>query len=50
MARKPPTARDIERVLEEAVNVMTAAQSDAGRWAAAAAHLPGPPSASAPGS
>ena len=36
MARKPPTARDIERVLEEAVNVMTAAQSDVGRWAAAA--------------
>ena len=36
MARKPPTARDIERVLEEAVNVMTAAQSDVARWAAAA--------------
>ena len=36
MSRKRPDARDIERVLEEAVNVMTAAQSDVARWAAAA--------------
>ena len=36
MSRKRPDARDIERVLEETVNVMTAAQSDVGRWAAAA--------------
>ena len=36
MARKRPDARDIERVLEETVNVMTAAQSDVARWAAAA--------------
>src|SRR5215472_16783492 len=36
MARKRPDARDIERVLEETVNVMTAAQSDVGRWAGAA--------------
>jgi len=36
MARKPPTARDIERVLEETVNVMVAAQSDVTRWIAAA--------------
>jgi hypothetical protein len=36
MARKRPDARDIERVLEETVNVMTAAESDVGRWAAAA--------------
>jgi hypothetical protein len=36
MARKRPDARDIERVLEETVNTMVAAQSDVGRWAAAA--------------
>ena len=36
MSRKRPDARDIERVLEETVNVMTAAQSDVARWAAAA--------------
>ena len=36
MARKRPDARDIERVLEETVNVMTAAQSDIARWSAAA--------------
>jgi len=36
MARKRPDARDIERVLEETVNVMTAAQSDVGRWTGAA--------------
>ena len=36
MARKPPTARDIERVLEETVNTMVATQSDIARWAAAA--------------
>ena len=36
MARKRPDARDIERVLEETVNVMTAAQSDVARWSAAA--------------
>jgi hypothetical protein len=35
VARKPPTARDIERVLEEAANAMTAARSDITRWAAA---------------
>jgi hypothetical protein len=34
MARKRPDARDIERVLEETVNVMTAARSDVARWAA----------------
>jgi hypothetical protein len=37
MARKRPDARDIERVLEETVNVMTAAHSDVARWSAAAA-------------
>jgi hypothetical protein len=36
MARKPPTAKDIERVLEETVNTMVATQSDIARWAAAA--------------
>lgn len=36
MARKRPGARDIERVLEETVNVMTAAQSDVARWSATA--------------
>ena len=36
MGRKRPDARDIERVLEETVNVMTDAQSDVGRWTAAA--------------
>lgn len=36
MARKRPDARDIERVLEETVNVMTAARSDVARWASAA--------------
>jgi hypothetical protein len=35
VARKTPTTRDIERVLEEAVNTMTAARSDITRWAAA---------------
>jgi hypothetical protein len=35
MARKRPDARDIERVLEETVNVMTAAHSDVARWNAA---------------
>jgi hypothetical protein len=35
MARKRPDARDIERVLEETVNVMIAARSDVARWAAA---------------
>ena len=35
MARKRPDARDIERALEETVNVMTAARSDVARWAAA---------------
>jgi len=34
VARKPPTTRDIERVLEEAVNAMAAARSDIIRWAA----------------
>ena len=42
MTRKRPTARDIERVLEETVNAMTAAQSDVGRWTGAA-----PPAGSA---
>ena len=37
MGRKRPDARDIERVLEETVNVMTGAQSDVGRWTAASA-------------
>jgi hypothetical protein len=36
MARKPPTARDIERVLEETINTMVATQSDIARWTAAA--------------
>jgi len=36
MARKRPDARDIERVLEETVNVMTAAHSDVARWSTAA--------------
>jgi hypothetical protein len=36
MARKRPDARDIERVLEETVNAMTAAHSDVARWSAAA--------------
>lgn len=36
MASERPDARDIERVLEETVNVMAAAQSDVARWTAAA--------------
>jgi hypothetical protein len=40
MARKRPDARDIERVLEETVNVMTAAHSDVARWSAAAGAAP----------
>ena len=35
MARKRPDARDIERVLEETVNVMTAAHCDVARWSTA---------------
>ena len=34
MPRKRPTARDVERGLEEAVNAIVAAWSDAARWAA----------------
>jgi hypothetical protein len=40
MARKRPDARDIERVLEETVNAMTAAHSDVARWSAAAGAAP----------
>jgi hypothetical protein len=38
VARNVPKATDIERALEEAVNVMVAAQSDTAKWAAAADH------------
>jgi hypothetical protein len=36
VARKPPTARDIERVVDEAENAIVGARSDVARWVAAA--------------
>ena len=35
MARKPPTARDIERAIDEAQNATVGARSDVTRWVAA---------------